>query len=66
MPRDVSMKEQSEAILKSLARFSPAYELYDGLRKQAEAGIAQAPHVPRSQGADIQISYASSASLMQA
>ncbi|MDN3279238.1 hypothetical protein QWJ07_33580 [Frankia sp. RB7] len=48
MPRDVSMKERSEAILKSLARFSPAYELYDGLRKHAEGGIAQARQVKDS------------------
>lgn len=40
MPRDVQMKEVSESILQSLPRFSPAYELYDYLRKHAEDGIA--------------------------
>ncbi|WP_316176348.1 helix-turn-helix domain-containing protein [Bradyrhizobium sp. SZCCHNRI1073] len=41
MPRDVAMKEESETILRSLPRFSPAYELYDGLRKHAEEGLAE-------------------------
>jgi hypothetical protein len=40
MPRDIEMKEESEKILQSLPRFSPAFELYDGLRKHAEEGIA--------------------------
>jgi transcriptional regulator with XRE-family HTH domain/chromosome segregation and condensation protein ScpB len=40
MPRDISMKEESEKILHSLPRFSPAYELYDSLRKHAEEGLA--------------------------
>jgi transcriptional regulator with XRE-family HTH domain len=40
MPRDVYMKDESEKILQSLPRFSPAYELYDGLRKHGEDGLA--------------------------
>jgi hypothetical protein len=40
MPRDIEMREESEKILQSLPRFSPAYELYDNLRKHAEEGIA--------------------------
>jgi len=40
MPRDIAMKAESEKILQSLPRFSPAYELYDDLRKHAEQGIA--------------------------
>jgi hypothetical protein len=39
MPRDLEMKKTSEEILQSLPRFSPAYELYDALRKHAEEGI---------------------------
>lgn len=48
MPRDISMKEQSEQILKSLPRFSPAHKLYDGIRKHAEEGLADARHVRES------------------
>lgn len=48
MPRDISMKEQSEQILRSLPRFSPAYELYDGIRKHAEEGLAESRHVRES------------------
>lgn len=48
MPRDVSMKEKSEAILKSLSRFSPAYKLYDGVRKHAEDGLADSRRVKES------------------
>jgi transcriptional regulator with XRE-family HTH domain len=44
MPRDLEMKRGSEEILQSLPRFSPAYELYDALRKHAEQGIADARH----------------------
>ncbi|WP_426435623.1 helix-turn-helix domain-containing protein [Bradyrhizobium genosp. P] len=40
MQRDVSLKDESEKILQSLPRFSPAYELYNGLRKHAEDGLA--------------------------
>ncbi|HXM34701.1 MAG TPA: hypothetical protein VN920_05910, partial [Pyrinomonadaceae bacterium] len=40
MPRDIELKEESERILKSLPRFSPAYDLYHSLRKHAEEGIA--------------------------
>jgi hypothetical protein len=40
MPRDIEMKEEGEKILQSLPRFSPAFELYDGLRKHGEQGIA--------------------------
>jgi hypothetical protein len=39
MPRDIHMKEESQKILQSLPRFSPAFELYDALRKHAEEGI---------------------------
>ncbi|EJN16296.1 Helix-turn-helix protein [Bradyrhizobium sp. YR681] len=48
MPRDVSMKEQSEQILQSLPRFSPAHKLYDGIRKHAEEGLAESRHVRES------------------
>jgi hypothetical protein len=48
MPRDVSMKEQSEQILQSLPRFSPAHKLYDGIRKHAEEGLAESRHVKES------------------
>jgi transcriptional regulator with XRE-family HTH domain len=48
MPRDVRMKEESEKILQLLPRFSPAYELYDGLRKHAEEGIADSRRVKDS------------------
>jgi len=40
MPRDLEMKKVCEEILGSLHRFSPAFELYDALRKHAEEGIA--------------------------
>lgn len=40
MPRDLDMKKASEDILRSLPKFSPAFELYDVLRKHAEEGIA--------------------------
>lgn len=48
MPRDVSMKEQSEQILQSLPRFSPAHKLYDGIRKHAEEGLTESRHVKES------------------
>jgi transcriptional regulator with XRE-family HTH domain len=41
MPRDLEMKQACEEILHSLPRFSPAFELYDVLRKHAEGGIAE-------------------------
>jgi len=40
MPRDLEMKKTSEETLQSLPRFSPAYELYDSVRKHAEQGLA--------------------------
>lgn len=40
MPRDIKMKELSEEVLRTLPRFSPSFELYDMLRKHAEAEIA--------------------------
>jgi len=48
MPRDISMKEQSEQILQSLPRFSPAHKLYDGIRKHAEEGLAESRYVKES------------------
>lgn len=41
-PRDLETKANSEKVLADLSRFSPSYELYDGLRKNAEAEIARA------------------------
>jgi transcriptional regulator with XRE-family HTH domain len=41
-PRDVEAKADSEKILATLSKFSPAYELYDGLRKEAETQIKHA------------------------
>lgn len=40
MPQDVKMKERSEEALRTLPRFSPAFELYDELRRYAEQRIA--------------------------
>ncbi|WP_339030443.1 restriction endonuclease [Bradyrhizobium symbiodeficiens] len=40
-PRDVETKLKCEEILANLSRFSPAYELYDGLLKNAESEIAR-------------------------
>ncbi|MCP3392352.1 helix-turn-helix domain-containing protein [Bradyrhizobium sp. CCGB12] len=48
MPRDISMKERSEQVLRSLPRFSPAHKLYDGIRKHAEEGLAESRHVKES------------------
>jgi hypothetical protein len=45
MTRDINMKDESEKILRSLPRFSAAYELYDSLRKHAEEGIADSRRV---------------------
>jgi hypothetical protein len=41
-PEDVAMKEKAEAMLKTLSRLSPAYDLYDSLRRHAEWNIQQA------------------------
>ncbi len=41
-PEDIALKENAEAVLSGLSRFSPAFELYDGLRQHAEAQIARA------------------------
>ena len=36
------MKEKAEAMQKTLSRLSPAYNLYDSLRRHAEWNIQQA------------------------
>jgi transcriptional regulator with XRE-family HTH domain len=41
-PRDLETKAACEAVLAGLSKFSPAFELYDGLLKSAEAEIAYA------------------------
>jgi transcriptional regulator with XRE-family HTH domain len=41
-PRDIETKRQCGEILSKLSKFSPAYELYHELLKQAEADIARA------------------------
>jgi DNA-binding XRE family transcriptional regulator len=41
-PEDVSMKENAEAMLRTLSRLSPAYDLYDSLRRHADWNIQQA------------------------
>ena len=41
-PRDIEAKKECENILADLSKFSPAYELYDGLLKNAEAEIKRA------------------------
>jgi transcriptional regulator with XRE-family HTH domain len=41
-PRDLEMKAKAENVLRSLSRFSPAYLLYEDLRKYAESGIQRA------------------------
>lgn len=41
-PRDVEAKADCEKILATLSKFSPAYELYDELLKNAEAEIKRA------------------------
>ncbi|UWU66095.1 helix-turn-helix domain-containing protein [Bradyrhizobium sp. NC92] len=48
MPRDIYMKDESEKILQSLPRFSPAYDLYDTLRRHAEDGIADSQRTKES------------------
>ena len=40
-PRDIKMKEEAEKALAEIPRFSPAYELYDAVRKHAENDIAR-------------------------
>ena len=40
-PRDLKMKEEADKALKDIPRFSPAYELYDAVRKHAESDIAR-------------------------
>lgn len=39
--RDIEAKQKCEEILATLSKFSPAYELYDGLLKHAEGEIAR-------------------------
>jgi hypothetical protein len=41
-PEDVAMKKNAEAMLKTLSRLSPAYDLYDSLRRHADWNIMQA------------------------
>lgn len=41
-PRDLETKEKSESILVRLSKFSPAYELYDGLLQHSDAEIKRA------------------------
>ena len=41
-PRDLEIKSQAENALRSLSRFSPAYELYEGLKGHADWGIERA------------------------
>ena len=38
-PQDKKMKEESENALKEIPRFSPAYKLYEDLKKYAEYNI---------------------------
>lgn len=40
-PRDVQVLEKANAILKTLARFSPGYRLFDLIRQDAERNIAE-------------------------
>lgn len=40
-PRDVETLEKATSILNSLARFSPAYRLYDSIKRDAEKNIAE-------------------------
>ncbi len=39
--RDIESKQKCEEILATLSKFSPAYELYDGLLKHAQSEIAR-------------------------
>jgi transcriptional regulator with XRE-family HTH domain len=41
-PRDLEAKSECEKILQGLSKFSPAYEVYEALLKDAEANIAGA------------------------
>jgi transcriptional regulator with XRE-family HTH domain len=40
--RDLEMKKNAETVLRSVSRFSPAYELYEGIKHHAEWGIERA------------------------
>jgi transcriptional regulator with XRE-family HTH domain len=42
MPRDIEAKAKAEDVLSRLSRFSPAYPLYEGILKDAEADIVRA------------------------
>jgi hypothetical protein len=42
------MLEDCSRILQSISRFSPAYALYDELRKHAEEGLADSRRVKES------------------
>ena len=41
-PRDLETKSKAESILRSLSRFSPAYQLYEALKNYSEWGIERA------------------------
>ncbi|MHA6298762.1 helix-turn-helix domain-containing protein [Devosia sp. CAU 1758] len=41
-PQDISMQEQAAALIQSLDPFSPAYQLYDDIRRDAEMSIKRA------------------------
>lgn len=41
-PRDLEMKAKTENVLRSLSRFSPAYQLYEAIKSYAESGIERA------------------------
>jgi transcriptional regulator with XRE-family HTH domain len=41
-PRDLEMKARAESVLRSISRFSPAHQLYEGLKAYAESGIERA------------------------
>lgn len=40
-PRDLEALEKAKSILDSLPRFSPAYRLYDLIKRDAEKNIAE-------------------------
>src|SRR5690606_33762463 len=41
-PRDIEAKEECEKILANMSRFSPAFELYEAILKNAKAEIERA------------------------
>ena len=38
-PQDIACRDRAKEVLESLPRYSVAYELYDGLRRDAEIEI---------------------------